>query len=142
MRYIYSTGKLKRYRFPTHINDLVYDRAEARYSEAFIVVLEPGGAPPLHRHDDTEQVFYVLEGRGVLTVGERGETHPVKERDVVVLRPGTLHSIRAEGGEMRYLAVDCFGSSDGRKEPTWDKHARVLCREHGWDYGSVVEGER
>lgn len=142
MKYVYSTDNLKRYRFPTHINDLVYDRADARCSEAFMVVLEPGGAPPLHKHDDTEQVFYVLKGSGVLTVGEQGESHPVRERDVVVLQPGILHSIRAEGGEMRYLAIDCFGSPENRKEPTWDEHARVLCREHGWDYGSVVEDER
>ena len=139
MRYVYGTERLKRYKFPTHINDLVFDRADARCSEAFIVVLEPGGGPPPHKHDDTEQVFYVIEGRGTLRVGREAEAHPVAERDVVVLPPGTWHTIRAEGGPMRYLAIDCFVSTDGRKEPTWDEHARVLCGEQGWDYRGVVE---
>jgi quercetin dioxygenase-like cupin family protein len=58
-RYVFSTAQTVRYRFPTHVNDLVMDRAEAETSEAFLVVLEPGEAPPLHVHDDTEQVFYV-----------------------------------------------------------------------------------
>ncbi len=140
MRYVYGTSNLKRYRFPTHINDLVYDRSQARCSESFVVVLEPGGAPPLHKHDDTEQVFYVQEGRGALSVGKpAAETFPVRPGDVVVLPPGTWHSIRAEGGAMRYLAVDCFVSEKGKLEPTWDEHVRALCRTQGWDYGKVAE---
>ncbi len=137
MPYVYKTDRLKRYRFPTHINDLVYDRAEAACSEAFIVVLEPGGAPPLHKHDDTEQVFHVIEGRGTLFTGEARESRPVRVGDVVVIPPGTWHTIRAEGGPLRYLAVDCFGGAP-RKEATWDEHARVLCAEQGWDYEAVV----
>ena len=138
MKYVHHTRRLKRYRFPTHINDLIFDRADARCSEAFMVVLGPGGGPPLHKHDDTEQVFYVIEGRGTLSVGQEMQPHPVAERDVVVLPPGTWHTIRAEGGPMRYLAIDCFVSGEARKESTWDEHARVLCKEQGWDYGNVV----
>ena len=62
-----------RYRFPTHVNDLVMDRVEAETSEVFIVVLEPGEAPPLHVHDDTEQIFYIMEGRGLLQIGDSPE---------------------------------------------------------------------
>ena len=46
MRFVFSTAEVKRYRFPTHINDLVVDRADAQTSEVFVVVLEPGEAPP------------------------------------------------------------------------------------------------
>jgi len=52
MKYVFDTSNTKRYKFPTHINDLVMDRAEATTSEVFIVVLEPGQAPPLHKHED------------------------------------------------------------------------------------------
>ncbi len=62
MKYVYDTTGLKRYRFPTHVNDLVVDRSEAECSEVFMVVLQPGEAPPLHKHDDTEQVYYMLDG--------------------------------------------------------------------------------
>ena len=55
MNYIFSTEHTKRYRFPTHVNDLVMDRSEATSSEVFIVVLAPGEAPPLHQHDDTDR---------------------------------------------------------------------------------------
>ena len=63
-RYVFSTADTIRYRYPTHVNDLVLDRTEAATTEVFIVVLEPGEAPPLHQHDDTEQIFYIMEGSG------------------------------------------------------------------------------
>ncbi len=48
-RYVFSTAETIRYRYPTHVNDLVLDRVEATTTEVFVVVLEPGEAPPLHR---------------------------------------------------------------------------------------------
>lgn len=138
MPYVYATDNLKRYRFPTHVNDLVFDRSEAKCSEAFMVVLEPGESPPRHKHDDTEQVFYILEGRGTLTVGDEEARHDVAGGQVVLIPPGTWHRIRAEGGPMRYLAIDCFVSGRPREEPTWDAHARAMCARNGWDYQAVV----
>ena len=139
MRYVFPTIDLTRYRFPTHINDLVMDRSEARFSEVFLVVIEPGKAPPLHVHNDTEQIFYVLDGSGVLTIGRVDhKTLKVGPGDVVRIPVGEWHSIEADSGNiLRYLAIDCFGSIRNEDEPTWDAHVRVLCKEQGWDYSSV-----
>ena len=139
MKYVYDTENLKRYEFPTHINDIVLCRSEAEHSEVFVVVLEPGKAPPLHKHDDTEQIFYILEGQGALTIQDEADAISVKPGDVVRVPPKTYHSIRAEGGPMRYLAIDSFGDGHNEDVPTWDAHARVMCRENGWDYDRVVE---
>ena len=132
MKYVYDTAGLKRYRFPTHVNDLVVDRSEAECSEVFMVVLEAGEAPPLHKHDDTEQVYYLLDGEGILTVGENKEAHPVMAGQVVVIPPAVPHSIRAVGGPVRYLAVDSFLSPQARLEATWDEHVRAVCAQQGW----------
>lgn len=139
MKNVFPTTGLKRYRFPTHTNDLVFDRSEAKCSEAFLVVLEPGEAPPLHVHDDTEQVFYVIEGTGTLTVGKVGKQKKsrVKPGDVVLIPPSTPHSIKSDKKGLRYLSVDCFGTAE-RKEPTWDEHVKANCRLYGWDYNQVV----
>ncbi|RMF00187.1 MAG: cupin domain-containing protein [Chloroflexi bacterium] len=139
MNYVFSTEKTKRYRFPTHINDLVMDRSEATASEVFVVVLAPGEAPPLHRHDDTEQIFYVLGGRGQLTVGPSRQQHPVAPGDVVRIPPETLHSIECLGNQpLTYLAVDCFPGGRPNAEPTWDAHVQTMCRQQGWDYNQVT----
>jgi len=143
MQYVFSTAKTQRYRFPTHINDLVMDRSEAKHSEVFVVVVEPGKAAPLHKHDDTEQIFYVMEGEGTLTIGKEGDHFPVRVGDVVRIPMGTLHTIRSEGGRtLKYLAIDCFGGQRAHDEPTWDAHVRVLCRQQGWDYEQVLLASR
>jgi len=138
MRFVFSTGKTRRYRFPTHVNDLVLDRAEAATSEVFVVVLEPGEAPPLHRHDDTEQIFYILRGKGTLRIGKTKKRYPVKPGDVVRIPPRTLHSIQATGNRsLKYLAIDCFLNGRPAAEPTWDAHVKVLCHQQGWDHRRV-----
>ncbi len=78
------------------MNDLVLDRTEAATTEVFIVVLEPGEAPPLHQHDDTEQIFYIMEGSGTLTIGDPAQQFDVKPGDVVRIPPHTLHSIKCD----------------------------------------------
>lgn len=139
MQYVFSTSKIKHYRFPTHVNDLVIDRSESTTSEVFVVVLEKGEAPPPHKHDDTEQVFYVMEGDGLLTIGERKEHFEVHPHDVVRIPPSTLHSIKCIGDKpLRYLSIDCFVEGRPKDEPTWDSHVRVMCSQNGWDYGSVT----
>lgn len=140
MNYVFSTETPQRYRFPTHINDLVMDRSEATASEVFIVIIKPGGAPPLHQHDDTEQVFYVLEGEGQLEIGTEQQRFAVKPGDVVRIPVATLHAIHCTGpDDLKYLAIDCFPGSRPEAEPTWDAHVRTVCGEQGWNYDEVRE---
>jgi quercetin dioxygenase-like cupin family protein len=135
MQFVFPTSEVQRYQFPTHINDLVVDRADAKTSEVFVVVIEPGKAPPLHQHDDTEQIFYMLKGRGVLSIGANRKKYPVAPGDVVRIPPRTLHSIQCTGKKpLTYLAIDCFLRGRPKNEPTWDSHARAICKQNGWDY--------
>lgn len=140
MDYVFDTEQPQRYRFPTHINDLVMDRSLASASEVFIVEIAPGGAPPLHQHDDTEQIFYVLEGQGRLQIGSEKESFPVNPGDVVRIPVATPHTIHCTGTDaLRYLAIDCFPAGRPDAEPTWDTHVQTVCREQGWDYNEVLE---
>ena len=139
-RFVFSAGAAAHYRFPTHVNDLIMDRAEAETSEAFMVVLEPGEAPPLHVHDDTEQVFFVLEGAGTLQIGsEPGQHFAVKVGDLVRIPPRTPHRIQCEGTErLVYLSVDCFVQGRPSAEPTWESHVRGICKLNGWNFDEVA----
>jgi mannose-6-phosphate isomerase-like protein (cupin superfamily) len=142
VQFVFPTSRVKHYRFPTHVNDLVVDRADSQTSEVFLVVLEPGEAPPLHKHDDTEQVFYILEGQGILRTGAEGHEHPVRSADIVRIPPTMLHSIQCTGNEpLRYVAVDCFVGGRPADEPTWDSHVKVLCQQQGWDYDQVTKSK-
>jgi mannose-6-phosphate isomerase-like protein (cupin superfamily) len=139
MKYIFNTEQTTRYSFPTHINDLVMDRSYAKYSEVFIVLIEPDKAPPLHKHDDTEQIFFIMQGNGVLRIGEKGQDeYEVNPGDVVRIPVSIWHSIKATKGKtLKYIAIDCFGSIRSEQEPTWESHVKVLCKEQNWDFDAV-----
>jgi mannose-6-phosphate isomerase-like protein (cupin superfamily) len=139
LKYVFSTRKTTRYRFPTHTNDLVIDRSQAEASEAFLVVLEPKEAPPLHVHEDTEQIFYVLRGAGTLYIGAGAPRRFwVKVGDLVRIPPHTFHRIRCSGKQkLVYLSVDCFEGGRPKAEPTWESHVRVMCATTGWDFDKV-----
>jgi mannose-6-phosphate isomerase-like protein (cupin superfamily) len=139
-KYVFPTKETVHYRFPTHTNDLIMDRSQAETSEAFMVILEPGEAPPLHIHRDTEQVFYVISGTGELqvSVNERddpGRRFPVAASDLVRIPPGTWHRIFCRGeAPLVYLSIDCFVGGRPAAEPTWESHVRVMCEINGWDF--------
>lgn len=140
MEYIFKTDNTIRYQFPTHINDLVMDRAEASFSEVFIVIVEPDKAPPLHRHNDTEQIFYILKGNGrlIIRTEEEQQEFEVSPGDVVRIPVNTLHSIQSDQDEnLEYLAIDCFGNNRNQDEPTWEDHVKVLCKNQKWDFEEV-----
>ncbi len=139
-RYVFNTAQGTRYRFPTHVNDLVLDRAEAEAAEAFLVVLEPGEAPPLHVHADTEQIFYVRSGEGTLQIGNDPSEHfPVRPGDLVRIPAHTLHRIQCAGPEqLVYLSIDCFLNGRPTAEPTWESHVRVMCAQNGWNFDEVA----
>ncbi len=144
-RYVFSTHETIHYRFPTHTNDLVIDRAHSDASEVFIVVLEPGEAPPLHAHHDTEQIFHVMEGTGMLEIGEVSKRYPVKPGvypvqagDIVRIPTHTFHRILCTSAQpMRYLSIDCFVGGKPKDEPTWESHVRAICTQNGWEFEKV-----
>jgi quercetin dioxygenase-like cupin family protein len=138
-KYVFSTKETLRYRFPTHINDLVMNRSEATTTEIFLVVLNPGEAPDIHVHHDAEQIFYMIQGTGTLRIGEKGtEKFPVAKGDVIRIPPHTYHSVLCDGKEtIVYLSVDCFLEGRPKEEPTWDSHVKIECAENGWDFDEV-----
>jgi len=142
-KFVFSTKDTMRYRFPTHINDLVMNRSEATTTEIFLVVLNPGEAPDIHIHHDVEQIFYMIQGTGTLRIGEKGtEKYPVKAGDVIRIPPHTYHSVLCDGKDtVVYLSIDCFLMGCPKDEPTWDSHVRIECAEYGWDFDKVKESK-
>ena len=57
---------------------------------------EPGKEVPWHRHEDTEQVMFILEGEVEMTIED--ETQTLVPGDVVVVNRGLHHALRSPGG--------------------------------------------
>ncbi|HQH72431.1 MAG TPA: cupin domain-containing protein [bacterium] len=63
-------------------------RGIARYGE---LTLDPGGTSQIVNYPDEEQVYFILEGQGLLQYGT--EKAPVKENDFMYLPAGVSHGI-------------------------------------------------
>jgi len=67
--------------------------------------LPAGGRTTPHHHVKTEEIYYVLSGRGLMQVGE--ETAPVGPGDAIAIPPGATHQITNTGGEVLKFLCCC-----------------------------------
>jgi uncharacterized cupin superfamily protein len=80
----------------------------ARQLGCSLAVVAPGKrAYPFHAHHVNEELVVILEGAGVVRIGER--EHPIRKGDVIAFPAGgreTAHQIiNTSGAELRYLAM-------------------------------------
>jgi mannose-6-phosphate isomerase-like protein (cupin superfamily) len=57
--------------------------------------LPPGRSTMAHHHVVTEEIYYLVEGQGVVRLGQ--ENRPVAAGDAVAIPPGTIHQITNTG---------------------------------------------
>jgi mannose-6-phosphate isomerase-like protein (cupin superfamily) len=82
-----------------------------------LAVLQPGGEQRPHRHLP-EQVYFILEGRGLMTVGN--ETQPVGPGDCIFIPSGQPHGLKNDGeGTLRYFSAAAPAYEPGHLEKTW-----------------------
>jgi mannose-6-phosphate isomerase-like protein (cupin superfamily) len=81
------------------------------------VVLEPGGSQRVHSHAP-EQAYFLLEGRGLVQVGD--EKRVVAEGDCVFVPSGEEHGIVNPGpGRLRYLSAASPSFSESEIREIW-----------------------
>lgn len=76
--------------------------ADQSLAEATVM---PGQATEPHRHLETEEIYYVLSGRGRIRVGE--EAREVGPLDAILIPPGTRHTIANVGAEALVFLCCC-----------------------------------
>ncbi len=67
--------------------------------------LPPGAATEEHSHPRSEEIYYILRGRGRMTLG--GKSREVAPGDGILIPPGTRHTIRNLGPERLVFLCCC-----------------------------------
>ena len=67
------------------------------------VTYDPGKRVPLHRHDATEQVMFIVEGSVDMAI--EGERRTLVAGDVVVVNRGLEHELYSESGVTFFEAL-------------------------------------
>ena len=85
----------------------ILDRSNApvRNQSLAEATLPPGAANLAHRHPEAEEIYYVLSGRGSMTVGE--ETREIGPHHAVLIPPGTDHGLVNTGDEPLVFLCCC-----------------------------------
>lgn len=68
-------------------------------------MLPPGCAVTAHHHREIEEIYYVVSGTGLMTVGD--ETREVNAGDAIYVPRGCRHTLRNTGSEPIKLILVC-----------------------------------
>lgn len=72
------------------------------------VTIRPGRSILEHYHVESEELFYILQGEGSISV--EGETCLLGEGDVVAILPGKIHKVKNDGKTDLIMLVVCSPS--------------------------------
>lgn len=67
--------------------------------------LPPGGSTTLHYHPNTEEIYYILAGRGRMQIDD--DVRDVGPGDAIAIPPGARHTITNTGGETLKFLCCC-----------------------------------
>jgi len=81
--------------------------AEFSSSLAYIreIDLEPGASIGMHKHEDDEEIYYIVAGHGTMLVD--GEKQPVSAGDVVLTKSGSSHGLINDSRQKLKFFVAC-----------------------------------
>ena len=88
------------------IRELMHPRLHAGRRQSLAEAqVPPGGRTVLHRHRQSEELYYFLSGRGWMTLG--AERFAVGPGDTVCIEPGMPHCLENAGDEALCLLCCC-----------------------------------
>ena len=68
------------------------------------VCFEPGQTAGFHKHPVQDEIFYVIEGKGIITFEDR-EDIPVKRGSIVFTPSGIVHGVKTDDSERLILML-------------------------------------
>ena len=65
---------------------------------------DPGEGLKIHLHPESEEVYYVISGKGTVYIGEERKSIPVEENMALYIPPKTIHGVKNTGKEKLIIA--------------------------------------
>jgi len=128
-----------KYEFGSNSTILLLDRKETNRCELTLVSWPAGNKGALVAHKEKEQTFFVLNGKGWVTIAN--ETEKVKPGDVIFVPRNTPHTTEATDVELSYLCMNAL-PGEIQDESFDEMYKRVAsARIKRWKSGSKEVGE-
>lgn len=76
----------------------------ARFLTVTVVNVESGVSMKPHKHDSSEQIYFIIDGEGETTIDDH--TMKVKKDDTILIFPNEVHSIKNSSQKvLRYISA-------------------------------------
>jgi len=104
---------------------VIIDRSETERTEVALNSWWAGLDGPPHKHEQKEQIFFVLQGRGTVKIG--GEVFEAKPGDLFYVPANVIHQTINQGKEpLQYLLFNAFLKPDKEGHATFAEHVRLV----------------
>lgn len=88
------------------IRELLAHRNSAIRNQSLAeATIQPGCQTQAHYHQQTEEIYFILSGSGMMTIGE--QTQRVSSGDAIAIPPGAVHYIYNDGDQDVRLLCCC-----------------------------------
>jgi len=88
------------------IRELMHPQVHGNRNQSLAeAIVPPHGSTALHRHHQSEEIYYFLAGHGRMVLGD--EEFAVGPGDTVCIAPGTAHCLHNESDEELRLLCSC-----------------------------------
>ncbi len=96
------------------IKPIISNEDVSKNQEFALGIFKPKEGLYPHTHVNSEEIYFVLSGRGTVFVGKEKKPMKISEGDVVYIPAGTIHGVTNTGRKRLEIA---FFVSPGRQHP-------------------------
>lgn len=90
----------------SEIRELLHPSTHAVHNQSLAeAVIPPGTTTLLHRHRQSEEIYHVTHGRGLMTLGDA--RFAILPGDSILIPPGTAHCVSNEGDAPLHILCCC-----------------------------------
>ncbi len=90
----------------SEIRELMHPAVHGNRNQSFAeATVAPHARTALHRHARSEEIYYITNGSGLMTLGS--ENFAVKAGDTIAITPGTAHCIENTGAVPLRILCAC-----------------------------------
>lgn len=79
-------------------------------------LFDPGEGLKPHIHPESEEIYYVIKGKGTVYAGEKRLKVPIEPETALYVPPGTIHYVTNDGKERLEIAFFVSPGTEPTKE--------------------------
>jgi quercetin dioxygenase-like cupin family protein len=104
---------------------VIVDRSETKLSESAINRWTPGLLGPPHKHEQKEQIFFIIGGEGEVKIGN--EVFPARPGDLLFVPANVVHQTINRGkNTLDYFLFNAFLSEDKEGHASFAEHVNAM----------------